>query len=136
MQQVQKIILIDDNEDDNFFHSRVIKKNECAKEIVSFTNGQTALNYLDSLSDPNEFPTVIFLDINMPGMNGWEFMEEYNDKGLGDKMQSIIYILSTSDNPDDMEKAAHTKNLDGFRTKPMDMSMLEGICKIHFGNNN
>lgn len=133
MQKVDKIILVDDNDDDNFFHSRVIKKNECAKEILSFTNAQQALDYLLSISKPEEFPTVIFLDINMPGMNGWEFMDEYNANHLGDKMDTIIYILSTSDNPDDIEKAKSYDHVAGFRTKPMDFGMLEGICQIHFG---
>lgn len=133
MQKVKNIILIDDNEDDNFFHSRVIKKSDCAETILSFTNAEKALVHLLGLTDSEDFPTVIFLDINMPGMNGWEFMDEFTKNGLGEKMKSIIYILSTSDNPDDIAKADSYKHLAGFRTKPMDYNMLEGICQIHFG---
>ncbi len=71
--------MIDDNSDDNFFHTRVIKKSDAADIVIAKQNGLDALNYLKSKKDSEDtHPDLIFLDINMPGMNGWEFMEEYN----------------------------------------------------------
>jgi CheY-like chemotaxis protein len=123
-------MLVDDNPDDNFFHERVIKKSNLVNNVVIKTTGVDALEHLKSKKDINNHPNLIFLDINMPGMNGWEFLEKYNtiDKEL--QCEVVIIMLTTSDNPDD--EARSLKNVTDFKTKPLTKEMLNEIIKKHF----
>ncbi|MCD9020125.1 response regulator [Parachryseolinea silvisoli] len=131
MKKLRCIMLIDDNPDDNFFHQRVIKKADAAEVVIAENSGMGALEYLKLKKDhPQEHPDLIFLDINMPGMNGWEFLEEYEklDKDLQSRV--IIVMLTTSENPDDRMKAMNI--VPEFRTKPLTKEMLEEIINKYF----
>jgi CheY-like chemotaxis protein len=131
--KVNCILLIDDNTDDNFIHERVIKKNNSANIIVAEQSGMAALAYIkEKKFHKNAHPDLIFLDINMPGMNGWEFLQEYNK--LDVKLQNIIIIvmLTTSDNPDDKAKAKKLNILSDFKTKPLTKEMLDEIMDKYF----
>src|ERR1700759_91114 len=124
--KVNCIMLVDDNPDDNFFHERVIRKNGSANIIVAKQTGPDALNYLKNRAEhPDKHPDLIFLDINMPGMNGWEFLTEYNklDKEL--QSHAIVVMLTTSDNPDDKARAKDFGILFDFKTKPLTREMLQ-----------
>ncbi|EMY76323.1 response regulator receiver domain protein [Leptospira weilii serovar Ranarum str. ICFT] len=127
------ILLIDDNKDDNFFHERVIRKGEYAETVIAKQSGQEALDFLKNKSK-NEFPfpDLIFLDINMPGMNGWEFLEEY--KNLDPELQTstIIVMLTTSDNPDDKNKFNQFGSPSDFKTKPLTNVMMDEILARYF----
>lgn len=132
-QKLNCIMLIDDNNDDNFYHERVIKKNDAADQVVSIESGTEALEYLKDRKRQEEgHPDLIFLDINMPGMNGWEFIEEYKklDEGLRSKV--VVIMLTTSDNPDDKIKAGDIGVLADFRTKPLTKEMLNEIISKYF----
>src|SRR5687768_15477579 len=111
------IMLIDDNHDDNFFHEREIKKGNSTNIVITKNSGKAALEYLRSRKDPHS--DLIFLDINMPGMNGWEFLKEYNclDKDL--QGRAVIIMLTTSDNDDDVEKANSWSFISDYITKPL-----------------
>lgn len=121
-------MLIDDNPDDNFYHERVIKKNDAAEIVIAMQSAPDALAYLRSRHmNETPHPDLIFLDINMPGMNGWEFLHEYNtlDKQLQSK--AIVIMLTTSENPDDHLKASGINVVSDFRTKPLTIEMLEEV---------
>lgn len=131
--KVKCIMLIDDNPDDNFFHDRVIKKNDAAEIVVSMHSGAEAINFLTSRADHEEsHPDLIFLDINMPGMNGWEFLDEFKklDKEFQSKM--VVVMLTTSDNPDDKVLAKTHNLLSDFRTKPLTKEMLDEILNKYY----
>jgi CheY-like chemotaxis protein len=124
-------MLIDDNPDDNFYHERVIKRNNAADTIIAKKTGMAALEYLKSQKDGNcRHPDLIFLDINMPGMNGWEFLQEYEklDKDL--QSQAIVIMLTTSENPDDRLKSMSI--VPEFKTKPLTAEILEEVINKHF----
>lgn len=125
------ILLIDDNPDDNFFHERVIRKSGLCDLVVSRKSAQEALEYLTS-REGYVHPDIIFLDINMPRMNGWEFLEEY--ARLGDVRHKHVFIvmLTTSANPDDQSKATASPLIGEFRTKPLTKEMLEEIVMKYF----
>ncbi len=116
---IQCIMLIDDNKTDNFFHERAIKKFNPGIEIITYLSANDALEHLNS---DTKVPDVIFLDINMPGMTGWEFLEEYNKISHGKPKSLIITMLSTSENPDDMGKAQNYGVF--FKSKPLTLEML------------
>lgn len=126
------VMLIDDNPDDSFFHEREIKKSGWAGAIIIKDSGADALEYLKSKAAKKLHPELIFLDINMPGMNGWEFLHEYNclDKEL--QISSIIIMLTTSDNPADVEKAKKWSFVNDYKTKPLTSGLMNEIMAKHF----
>ncbi len=127
------IMLVDDNPDDNFFHERVIKQSHSAETVVAKQTGMAALEYLKLKKDDEHLtPDLIFLDINMPGMNGWEFLEEYNKLDEKAKSRAIVVMLTTSENPDDKMKAKTIELASDFKTKPLTQEMLEEIIEKYF----
>lgn len=132
-QKLRCIMLVDDNLHDNFFHEREIKKSNLATIVITKTTGLEAIEYLKSKNNNKDNqPDLIFLDINMPGMNGWEFLQEYDQ--LDKKLQSkvIIIMLTTSDNPDDEAKAKTWSFVSDYITKPLTKGIMEAIIKKHF----
>jgi len=137
MKKINCILLIDDNPADNEFHTIKIKKAQVCNHIKVAIDGPKALNYLiksgeEEQSETYPKPDLIFLDINMPGMNGFEFLEEY--KKLDDKLKSkvVIIMLSTSLNPDDEKKAAENTDVKEFQNKPLDVKVLQEILDKYF----
>jgi len=130
------IMLIDDNFDDNFIHERVIKHVNAAEIVVAKQTGRDALDYLKLKKEHENFhPDLIFLDINMPGMNGWEFLDEYSKLDEKLKSRAIVIMLTTSENPDDMAKAKEMSAASDFKTKPLTEEMLEEIIEKYFSEN-
>ena len=123
------ILLVDDNDADNEYHQIVIERMSITESIRVVENGEEALAFLTKESEP--VPELIFLDINMPRMNGWEFLEEYKKLGLG-KQQIIILMLTTSANPADVARARMIEEVTGFETKPLTPTMLTKILKDYF----
>ena len=127
------IMLVDDDPDDNFIHERAIKKTDLANIVVTKTTGMDALEYLKSNKDnKNSHPELIFLDINMPGMNGWEFLQEYArlDKEL--QSRAIIIMLTTSEYPDDVARAKTWDFVSDFITKPLTKEIMKDITEKYF----
>lgn len=124
------ILLVDDNPDDNIFHQIILKKMEIVNRIDVVVNGLEALTYLKS--EDHGPPELIFLDINMPKMNGWEFLEQYKYLDAKQKARVVIMILTTSENPDDIKKAKEIEEVTGFETKPLSEKMMMEILNQHF----
>lgn len=129
------ILLIDDDEDDLFFHRKAIQSSGVDCKIDVCTSGDTAMDYLSnqgefaSRGDQYPQPSVIFLDINMPRVNGWQFLELY-DHWLIEKRRdpsTIIVMLSTSIREDDILRAEATPLVDRYVSKPL---KSDGICLI------
>lgn len=135
MKQLNCILLIDDNEDDNLFHTLVIKKCQAAARTIAVTTGEKGLDYLEAARrepDRHPCPDLIFLDINMPGINGFEFLERARDKGLiEERRTTVIVMLTSSLNPGD-EKTAREKfahEITEYRNKPLTADMLQEIIE-------
>jgi CheY-like chemotaxis protein len=134
------ILLIDDDEPTNYISKMLIEETNCAKHIQVAQSGQTALNYLtnsEHFSGENEnfpCPDLIFLDINMPAMNGWEFLEKYYRLEQKHKGKIITVMLTTSLNPDDKIKAIEMPGISGFETKPLTAAKLNGILREYFAS--
>ncbi len=131
--QLNCVLLVDDDEPTNFLTELVIKTAACADQIVTVQSGQGALDYLISAeNDTHAQPELIFLDINMPGMDGWEFMHEYRKLSNPHHEQVVVVMLTTSVNPDDEEKARGMDGISQFRHKPLTREMLDEIIREHF----
>ncbi len=127
--QVHCIMLIDDNKIDNFFHERIIKKSNAAPVILTYQSARHALAYLANTAE-QPVPQVIFLDINMPGMDGWEFLEEY--KKLGAKDTLIVIFTSDYKDPEDEVLEAIEDVFAVLKPKPITKEMLEEVLEKYY----
>ncbi|MBC6993304.1 response regulator [Neolewinella lacunae] len=132
--KLKRVLLIDDSESDNFFHSRIIRKAGITDEIKVVYSGEEALEYLVTEMVQGGFPspTLIFLDINMPGMNGWEFLDEYDKLAVMHKGEIILTMLSNSIDSPDLEQAKVRGNVAGYYSKPLEEEYLLEILQRHF----
>ena len=136
MKKINCILLVDDNPADNEFHKIIISDSQVCNSVKIATSGAKALDYLVKSGDGGQEdfpkPDLIFLDINMPGMNGFEFLEEYHS--LDEKLKSkiVIIMLSTSLNPDDAEKARQIKEVTEFMNKPLMVDTLKETIEKYF----
>ncbi|MGB1557443.1 MAG: response regulator [Oceanococcaceae bacterium] len=128
MTTLKSILLVDDNEIDTFFHRSVLEKMGVVEHIAEAYDGQEALDYLQQAE---QMPELIFLDINMPIMDGWEFLERFKQSGF-DHRTVVVMMLTTSLNPDDAERAARLQELSGFITKPLKEEDMQKIVYEHF----
>ena len=129
--KINCILLVDNDHDDNFFSEWIIKKGDFANIIIAKESGKEALAYLRQEKADKIHLDLIFLDINMPGMDGWEFLKEY-DKLDKKRQRSIVIILTTSNDPNEKARAKTIKTISEFRTKPMTKEMVSEIIETHF----
>ena len=129
-QKLKSILLIDDDEPTNFFSSLLLEDANCTENIQIAESGQRALKLLNSDNVPS--PDLIFLDINMPAMDGWEFLERYKQLPKEQQGKIVIIMLTTSLNPDDREKASKIKEISGFETKPLTPELIERVMTKYF----
>jgi CheY-like chemotaxis protein len=114
------VLLIDDSDVDNFINKAIVSKEKCVSQIITKNSGLDALEFLNSILDQPEFyPEFIFLDIRMPGMTGFEFLEEYVKLPETITNHSKIYILSSSMDPLDNERGENYSVVKGHLTKPL-----------------
>lgn len=121
-------MLIDDNETDNFISKRIIEIAEFAEEVVVKNSGQSALNYIEQHKNSYEkLPELIFLDINMPIVDGFVFLYEFENFPHEVKDKCKIVILSSSDNKRDIDKIVNNNHVIKFITKPLTEAALAEI---------
>lgn len=114
-------------DDDNIYQytARVLLESTgLAKKITSFYNGRDAISFFQKAENQNaeELPDVIFLDINMPIMNGWEFLEEYNKLHTSFPKPILVYVVSSSVDSSDMQKSRSFQAVSDYLVKPVNRS--------------
>jgi CheY-like chemotaxis protein len=133
--ELRCIMLVDDDQNDNFFHEREIKKTDLSITVITKNSGLDALDYLKSMKkNKNIQPVLIFLDINMPCMNGWEFLKEYSRLDKEIQSEVMIVMLTTSVDPQDLTRAKEWSIVSDYITKPLTKELLENIIKKYFKN--
>jgi response regulator RpfG family c-di-GMP phosphodiesterase len=125
-----KYIIVDDDPFNNKIYSMVIKKALGEVDIKTFTMPEEGLEFIENKYVKS--PTILFLDINMPTLTGWEFLEQYEKFSEEVKMQINIYILSSSVDRRDMNKANANKYVKGFISKPLDFETIVSISEQEF----
>lgn len=123
------IMLIDDSEIDNMVNAHILSKNNIAKNIVVHSSANDALNYLSKINHNSDFliPDVILLDINMPIMNGFGFLVEFEkfDDSLLNKIK--VVMLTSSVDPNDIRRSKEYKTVQSFISKPLSIEHLNSI---------
>ena len=125
---IDLVMLIDDNDTDNFISKRIIEITEFAERVEVKNSGQHALEYLSAhAGDRDQLPSIIFLDINMPVMDGFMFLYEFESLPDSVRDKCRVIILSSSDNKRDIDKIINNKSVIQYITKPLTQSVLEEI---------
>lgn len=127
---IKKILLIDDNDIDNYINKKVIAKEYVATEIIVKNSPIDALHYLSTKE--GDFPELILLDIKMPEMDGFEFLEEFSKFHTDKKEKCSIIMLTSSHNGGDIEAAKNNPYVIEFLTKPLNNTKLSKVLKLVF----
>lgn len=130
MTALKQLTLVDDDDVFVFLTSRMLEKNKLVDVIKIFDNGYDALVFImENLGNLEALPDIILLDLNMPIMDGWQFLDEYvkiNPK-IGKKI--TIYICSSSISPDDVVRAKAINAVSDFIIKPMTKEKLVDMIR-------
>tara|TARA_R110001592_G_scaffold6045_16_gene32866 strand:- start:8107 stop:8535 length:429 start_codon:yes stop_codon:yes gene_type:complete len=128
MKKLKHVLLIDDCKATNYIHKLVIEKYGFAETITEFMNGSEAIDYLSAISRRRDTaPELIFLDLNMPVLNGWEFLEQYTLLPVEHQAGAVVVMLTTSLNPDDEARAAAIAGVKAFASKPLTLEKIDEI---------
>ena len=124
----ETVMIIDDNAIDLYVCSRMITKNNFGRKVLQFSVATEALKYLqDNQDNFSELPQVIFVDIYMPVMSGFEFMEEYDKLSPALKKYCKAFIISSSIDNEDIVRSRNDKNVISFQVKPITKEFLYRI---------
>ncbi len=128
VKEVELVMIVDDNDTDNFISKRIIEITRFAKEVEIKSSGKSALEYLEENKDNAErLPNLIFLDINMPIVDGFVFLYEFEKFAEDLKDRCKVVILSSSDNKRDIDKIVNNDHVIKFVTKPLTESALNEL---------
>lgn len=132
MKKIDTFCIIDDDDIYQFTTSLLLKKTDLVNKIIVFSNGLKAINFLkEEMGNKENIPDILFLDVNMPVMDGWEFLEEYLlIKSMLPKTV-VIYMVSSSVDERDVLKAKSISALSGYMVKPISsQNIMEVILEI------
>lgn len=119
------VVLIEDDQAMNYYHQRLFVKQDFADEVLSYHSAKEALNGIKSLQQVTLL--YIFLDLNMPQMDGWQFIEELEKLKFDSNTQIKLFVLSSSVNPNDMMKAKQNSAVTDYLSKPLSIETITNI---------
>ncbi|HEA23554.1 MAG TPA: response regulator [Pricia antarctica] len=130
MKKIEKLCIIDDDPIFIYGTKRLMAEVGFYESVVIYQNGQDAIDGLTAITANGEkFPSVIFLDLDMPIMNGWEFLEEFEKISNSNVEKVVIYIVSSSVDPRDLERIKNYKIVNNYILKPFSKEDLDSILE-------
>ncbi|UPZ14853.1 response regulator [Flavobacterium humidisoli] len=124
----ETVMIIDDNLIDLYIISRMVTQNNFGKNVLHYTEAQEAMKYLQENQDNiSKLPQIIFVDIYMPLMSGFEFMEAYDKLSAALKNYCKTYIISSTIDNEDIARSSSNTNVVSFHVKPITKEFLDRI---------
>src|SRR6266536_854723 len=129
MKKAQRVIIVDDDPYCHMICKSIMRRAASNVEFLEFISPEEGIEYIESVygKSTDDCPTALLLDINMPVMTGWDFLERYEKAGSNSKNQFVNYLLSSSIGQRDVERAAENKYIKSFLTKPFRKEMTDVI---------
>lgn len=125
-----RVCLVDDDDIYQYMMKRELRNTQLVKEIQIFPNGEQAMQFFSSKKDhPNDLPDIIFLDLNMPIMNGWQFLDEYLLLRPRLNKEIVIVLITSSFDGKDMERAKGYDEVTDYIVKPITRDRLLTVLK-------
>jgi CheY-like chemotaxis protein len=125
---MKQVFLIDDDDVFVFLTKKIIERSEADIQLSVFQNGQEAIDYLRGAAEKVELlPDIILLDLNMPVMDGWEFLKVYKTFNLAQKKHIELYIVTSSISPYEVERAKSIEEVQEFIVKPIGKEKFKDI---------
>jgi CheY-like chemotaxis protein len=122
------ICIVDDDEIYQFTTRKTIEVHNLARKILIFSDGEEAINFMiDNVANATDLPDIIFLDINMPIMDGFQFMEEYVRLKPRIRKKITIYMVTSSVNSEDIERAKSISEISDYIVKPINPEQFKAI---------
>ncbi len=134
MTKLPAILLVDDDQTTNFLNRSLLQRLAVAENVLVAHDGQEALALLAQQCQPltAQCPRLILLDVNMPGMNGIQFLEAYQQLPLAEQKAIVIVMLTTSLHPRDVQRVQQLHAVSGFVNKPLTAEKMQTILIEHF----
>lgn len=129
------VLSVDDNQIDRYICGTIVEKYNFAKRVIEFDMATKALEYLHAnLHIPENIPQIIFLDINMPVMSGFDFLDEISKLPIIIQNTCCIVMLTSSANPDDLDRANNNAIVKDYISKPLNKEKLDEV-EVVFSSN-
>ena len=125
---LKRVMLIDDNDADLLYTRIVLERSGAAAEVLAFESARDALAALAALPGPDV--DLILLDINMPGMNGFDFLRAYEQLPAARRGHAVVVMLTSSPDPVDRERAASFGSVKGYVVKPLDRDAARALVRL------
>ena len=119
-------LIIDDNEIDQLVTGKLLQTKLGATRILTFNNGKEGLDWMEQNSN-TDLAIILFLDIKMPVMNGFEFMEKFKALNENIKRRTLIFMLSSTLDPEEIERAIRYEHVDTILEKPLSIDQLSNL---------
>ena len=132
LHNLNTILLIDDDNTTNYLHKKIISKSEIDIPIKVANNGKEGIDELIALNEilkDKEELVLIFLDVNMPVMDGWTFLDYFNEIESKLNYTTQLFMVSSSINPDDKNRALKNDNVIDYLPKPLNVTIIKSILK-------
>jgi CheY-like chemotaxis protein len=133
MEVLNHIVLVDDNETTSFLNNRLLGRLALAEKVTTFTRAEEASQFLwsDAQTAPTPTPDLVFVDLKMPGMSGFDFLEQYNQLPAAVQERTVVAVLTTSMHSADTARVAQYPNVE-YLTKPLTEEKLQRLLAKRF----